>query len=175
MVFANNVLNTLFRIEPNCIGEGCFGKVYKAQIFGTTYAIKILPQRLEKRDVSDVSKLKTLSHANIIKTYAVCYIDQTDDNIRFSLEQRNNFGILMELCTTDLFQEIKKRMRNSKPVPAWNKSIISSICDGLEYLHGKNIIHFDLKPQNVLLKDTQVKLADFGLGGQGVSCSLEPV
>lgn len=165
MVFADIVLNSLCQIEQRCIGQGCFGKVYKANILNSYYAIKVLPQRLANRDKSDVNKLRSLNHPNIIKTYAVCFINKTPEGIRFSLEAGDNFGILMELCTTDLFVELKNRTRL---VPAWNISIISAICDGLEYLHGKNIIHFDLKPQNVLLKDKQVKLADFGLGGQGV-------
>jgi len=42
--------------------------------------------------------------------------------------------------------------------------IIKGICSGLKYLHGRNIIHLDLKPQNILMDATMVpKIADFSL------------
>lgn len=42
--------------------------------------------------------------------------------------------------------------------------IIRGICEGLHYLHGKRILHLDLKPANILLDDRMVpKIADFGL------------
>lgn len=43
--------------------------------------------------------------------------------------------------------------------------IFTQLCESLNYIHSKNILHGDLKPQNVLLsgKDYDVKLADFGI------------
>jgi len=42
--------------------------------------------------------------------------------------------------------------------------IIKGICRGLHFLHESNIVHLDLKPQNILLDDTMMpKIADFGL------------
>ncbi|OEL20850.1 hypothetical protein BAE44_0018131, partial [Dichanthelium oligosanthes] len=48
--------------------------------------------------------------------------------------------------------------------------IIRGICDGLYYLHQRNIVHSDLKPENILLDHAMVpKIADFGLA----RCFLE--
>jgi coatomer subunit beta' len=48
----------------------------------------------------------------------------------------------------------------------WSKryKIIKGVCEGLSYLHRKNIIHLDLKPANILLDaNLAPKISDFGL------------
>lgn len=48
----------------------------------------------------------------------------------------------------------------------WRKcyNIIKGVCEGLNYLHQKNIMHLDLKPGNILLdEDMMPKITDFGL------------
>ena len=37
------------------------------------------------------------------------------------------------------------------------------MCEGLEYMHNNGVRHRDIKPQNILIKDDIVKIADFGL------------
>ena len=46
--------------------------------------------------------------------------------------------------------------------------LLHEICAALQYAHGKNVIHRDIKPGNVLIsKDGQVKLVDFGIATSG--------
>ena len=47
------------------------------------------------------------------------------------------------------------------PVP----NIIYQVLCGLQWIHSADIIHCDLKPQNILVKSGQVKICDFGLAG----------
>ena len=54
-----------------------------------------------------------------------------------------------------------------------NSCIVRQILEGLVYLHNMEVIHRDLKPQNILMKsfndlNESIKIADFGLGVQGI-------
>ena len=51
------------------------------------------------------------------------------------------------------------------PAPAEAVHFIEQICEGLAYAHSRGLVHQDLKPANVLLKDGQALVADFGIAG----------
>ena len=44
--------------------------------------------------------------------------------------------------------------------------IMIKICEGVEYCHKRKIIHQDLKPQNILIVNSEPKIADFGISGK---------
>ena len=45
-----------------------------------------------------------------------------------------------------------------------NQNILKQILTGVDYLHEMCVFHRDLKPQNILITNEKVKIADFGLG-----------
>ena len=101
----------------------------------------------------EVNLLKNLDHPNIV-AYKQSY---------FTLEQ---LIIIMEYCEVgDLTYHIKRKTKNKE---SFSESQIFGffiqICLALEYVHGRRIIHRDLKAQNIFLtgNDT-VKLGDFGI------------
>ena len=99
-----------------------------------------------------------------------------DEFLSYSLEKQDilntnknslvilNIFIVMELMDMSLKKYIEIYPLNNRETT----KIITSIIDGITYLHSINIVHLDLKPENILIKmvnDTiiDIKIADFGL------------
>jgi len=62
-------------------------------------------------------------------------------------------------------QTLAAVLREKAPLPESEAvRIVSRICEGLEYLHRKGVVHRDLKPDNVILcKDGTIRIMDFGI------------
>lgn len=76
---------------------------------------------------------------------------------------KNSFCTVLELCSgPDLYTYLKLHKTLSERE---SRVIISQILSGLEYLNKlqKKIIHYDLKPQNIIFNHMEVKISDFGL------------
>ena len=160
----------------NHLGSGGFGDVYKVKntIDENDYAIKILNMEhlihesyLILREVRILSKLK---HNNIIGYYSSWIgVDEIDN-----YQENNSFlklYIQMELCDSNLSQYIDDRTEINKE---GNYIFINQICDGLEYIHNKNIIHRDIKPKNIFIKNNQeLKIGDFGLSRKKIEGTMQ--
>ena len=145
------------------IGKGGYSEVYKAyDIKNHKYvACKIhqlnpnwndeMKDSYIKHTMRENEILKNIHHKNIIN-----HIDTIEIN-------NNSFCSVLELCNgTDLSNYIRERkILSEKEV----KVITKQILEALVYLEtlNKKIIHYDLKPQNILFNNLEVKLTDFGL------------
>jgi hypothetical protein len=67
--------------------------------------------------------------------------------------------LLLEFCERSLRELIEA---GDTPLEA-RLSVFESVLDGLEYAHGRGVVHLDIKPANVLLADDRPKIADWGL------------
>ena len=148
------------------VGEGTFGKVYKAKHrnIDREYAVKMirLPKDEEKRKnvLREAECLRGTCHENIIQCFHLTEMRVELDDFLY---------IVLELCVESLRQWIDKRnilngtVVNRIQLYSW----FSDICLGVQYLHesGENgIIYRDLKPGNILLtKANTIKISDFGL------------
>lgn len=147
--------------SSDCLGEGGFGKVYKAyDTHRDRYvAIKMAEVRPHfeevrlKKEVEIISKLP--SHPNIAY-YEECYTFSTfAGEYDFGVLQYYEEGNLQQLLTD---KKLSYEQKNN---------ILRQILEGLVFLHSQGIIHRDLKPQNILIVnrhgDYIPKITDFGI------------
>ncbi|XP_062291461.1 death-associated protein kinase 3-like [Scomber scombrus] len=146
------------------LGSGHFGQVRKVRELatGTYWAGKFLKIRknscsrlgLERSCVErEVEVLQTVQHPNIVALKDV-------------FESRAELVLILEIVTGgELFDFIaeKENLLESEAI-----EFMKQILEGLGFLHSKNIAHFDLKPENIMLSDKlspnpNIKLIDFGL------------
>lgn len=139
------------------IGEGGMGTVYKGKciILDTFVAIKIIKsdlnnsQKFIDRFNREANLIASLSHPNIVKFYAV----GSKGNINF---------LVMEYIDGKSLRKIIND--NGRLNPEMALSIALQTARALEAAHNHNIIHRDVKPDNILItKNNKVKLMDFGL------------
>ncbi|KAF8662836.1 hypothetical protein HU200_055415 [Digitaria exilis] len=140
------------------LGEGGYGVVFKGIIDdGRLVAVKFLHDSKGGGDefVNEVMSIGRTSHVNIVSLFGFC------------LESSKRALIYEYMPNGSLDRYIYSE--NPKENLGWEKlyRIAIGIARGLEYLHhscNTRIVHFDIKPQNILLdKDFCPKIADFGL------------
>jgi tRNA A-37 threonylcarbamoyl transferase component Bud32 len=156
-----------------CLGKGGFAICYEGQLAGTKqiYALKIvksyMPVKKMEQKVASISKdlgmhgltshqfqtelqiHSKMRHPNIVQFHRA-----------FSYEKCTY--IVLELCPNgSLMDMVKKRKYVTEPeVRFWTVQMAG----GIKYMHGKGIIHRDLKMGNIFLdKDMNIKIGDFGL------------
>ncbi len=139
------------------IGEGGMGTVYKAKchLLNRFVAVKILKAELSndeefvsrfKREATSIAKL---SHPNIVNVHDV------------GEENHINFIVMEYINGITLKQVIKENGRLSSEKTL---DIVLQIAKALECAHINNIIHRDIKPDNIMIKeDNTVKVMDFGI------------
>ena len=148
------------------IGEGTFSDVYKAKEKSTNdlVAIKILKKKykkwedcLELRECRSLQKLsdESLSNEkglnNIIKLKRIIFIKKT-----------GSFSFVFEYMKQDLLDLMKSKEPNHLD-ESQIKDIIYQALLGLAHIHKYGFFHRDMKPENLLINEKTVKIADFGL------------
>ncbi|CAH2239434.1 jg23865 [Pararge aegeria aegeria] len=141
------------------IGKGTYGNVYLCENQEDTHTIvKDIELNIKLQDhkqdiANEIKILSKLNHPNIIKFYNCYYID-------------NHVMISMEYATSGNLAEYMYR-RCPKLID--QKEILFFFCQvllGVNYIHKLDIIHRDLKAENILLTGKNgvlVKIGDFGV------------
>ncbi|XP_072992167.1 rust resistance kinase Lr10-like [Typha latifolia] len=140
------------------LGSGGFGDVYKGELpNGVLVAVKVLngnlDKRVEEQFMAEVGTIGRTYHINLVRLYGFCfdltvralvyeYMENGSlDDYLFDNNRDTNFATLLEIAT--------------------------GVAKGIRYLHEEcqqRIIHYDIKPGNILLDQKLIpKVADFGL------------
>jgi tRNA A-37 threonylcarbamoyl transferase component Bud32 len=140
------------------LGQGGMGAVYKARQpkLDRFVAVKLLPAQVgndvpgfAERFDREARAMAQLNHPNIVTVHDY---GETEDGHRY---------IVMEYVQgRDLHAAIASGPLPLPDVLAW----AAQICAGLDYAHQHQLVHRDVKPANILIReDGQVKVGDFGL------------
>ncbi|KAF0898993.1 hypothetical protein E2562_012685 [Oryza meyeriana var. granulata] len=138
------------------LGEGAYGSVYKGVLPGDIHvAIKMLGKSMCNGEefISEVSTIGSIHHVNVVRLMGFC-----------SEEMRR--ALVYEYMPHG---SLDKHIFSSEKSFSWDKlnEIALGIARGIDYLHrgcDMQILHFDIKPHNILLdRNFTPKIADFGL------------
>ena len=160
-------------LEKN-LGKGSFGEVYLTTLKGDS-SKKFATKKLDRAQIegteavkylkNEIEIMQKLDHPNIVKFESI-------------KKTKKHFYVIMELCNGgELSQALAKyQEKNGKPFTQdIVQHLMRQIIDAFKYIHGKKVIHRDIKLENILLnfeseKDkenlnmmkAQIKIIDFG-------------
>jgi eukaryotic-like serine/threonine-protein kinase len=144
-----------YRIE-RLIGAGGVGKVYRATVRGRVeeVAVKFLRKSFHDdheavaRFRAEAALVATLNHPGVVRVHG---IGQTAGGLYF---------MAMDLVQgSDLSRIVKAGAVNPSEAIDW----ISQACTAIQHVHGRGVVHCDLKPSNLLLgTDGRIRVTDFG-------------
>ncbi len=142
-------INNRFKLLRQ-IGRGSFGEVWLAEdiILGIQLAVKIyiaLDSRGLEEFKSEFKNVRHLNHPNLLRPD---YYDHSE----------NSPYLVMTYCPETVGNKVGKMSEQD----VWE--LIKDVSAGLEYLHKMDIVHRDIKPDNILKNDQGVYvISDFGL------------
>ncbi|XP_062119666.1 PR5-like receptor kinase isoform X2 [Humulus lupulus] len=139
------------------IGEGGYSIVYKGQLSnGSSVAVKVLKEAKGNGEdfINEVASIGAIMHNNVVRLLGFCY----EGNKRALIYEYMPRGSLNKFIFNTKISRLE-----------WKRlyEIAIGIARGLKYLHqdcAATILHFDIKPHNILLdSDFCPKISDFGL------------
>ncbi|XP_010942305.1 rust resistance kinase Lr10 isoform X2 [Elaeis guineensis] len=141
------------------LGQGGYGSVFKGKLTtGRPVAIKILKKAKGNGQefINEVSTIGRIHHTNVVQLIGFCF-------------EGSNRALVYEFMSNGSLDKYIYSQEGSAETLSWEKmhDIALGIARGIEYLHrgcDMQILHFDIKPHNILLDDKfNPKVSDFGL------------
>ncbi|XP_038972575.1 rust resistance kinase Lr10-like [Phoenix dactylifera] len=141
------------------LGQGGYGSVFKGKLTtGRPVAIKILEKAKGNGQdfINEVSTIGRIHHTNVVQLIGFCF-------------HGSNRALVYEFMSNGSLDKYIYSQEGKDETLSWEKmqDIALGIARGIEYLHrgcDMQILHFDIKPHNILLDDKfNPKVSDFGL------------
>ena len=161
------------------LGQGGFGITYLAEniLLGKKVAIKeFFPKDFCGRDNTSHLTLGTQNNADTVSKLKARFIKEAQNiakldhpgivHIHDIFEENNTAYYVMDYIEGENLNEIVKR---NGALPEGKAVVyIVKVGEALEYIHSRNMTHFDVKPANIVIrrKDDEPILIDFGLSKQ---------
>ncbi|KAF9602043.1 hypothetical protein IFM89_024800 [Coptis chinensis] len=148
------------------VGEGTYGKVYRAREKSTGKIVALKKTRLHEDEegvppttLREISILRMLSlDPSVVRLLDVKQAQNKEGKIVLYL--------VFEYMDTDL-KKFMRSFRNKGEIipPQTIKNLMYQLCKGVSFCHGHGVLHRDLKPHNLLMdpKTMMLKIADLGL------------
>ena len=149
------------------LGSGSFGMVYKcsSRLDGCMYAIKAA--KSECRSKVDRDRM-------LKEVYALAALSDLPDPATIHIVryhqawmEGNRLYIQTELCSSNLLQELTSSSAAFNDTRCFK--LLREILLALKLVHENGMVHLDIKPENIFLKNNQFKLGDFGLANQATT------
>jgi serine/threonine protein kinase len=156
------------------LGSGAEGEVWKVIWNGGTFAMKVFNDETARNNEASIAFL--VSHPHVVHYFGVSNPESGSNPESSNPESGyGRYRLFMELLDTDLYNFIDQRSKNHEPLFPTDKArleVLLQIAQAMEHLHKENVVHGDLKPDNILLgwyelinpdeKYCLVKVADLG-------------
>ncbi|XP_027074188.2 LEAF RUST 10 DISEASE-RESISTANCEUS RECEPTOR-LIKE PROTEIN KINASE-like 2.1 isoform X1 [Coffea arabica] len=152
-------IRTMTKNFKEKLGEGGYGMVYKGKLrSGDAVAVKMLNKSKANGQefINEVATIGRIHHVNVVRLVGFC------------VTASKHALVYDYMLNGSLDKLIFSNCQNSSPL-SWKQvcEIAKGVARGIEYLHqgcDMQILHFDIKPHNVLLDENFVpKVSDFGL------------
>jgi len=133
------------------IGSGCFGSIYSGMNYKTNVKVAI---KMEPTD----SPIRILKHETSILKYLYEHGSRDIPIVYWFGIHNNNTCLVMSLYDCSLYDYIQTKSISINKI----NTIMVTLIHILKSIHSKLVIHRDIKPQNVMLKNGELYLIDFG-------------